>query len=172
MSEWRESAWDSVTFERVVYPTDEDRQREEMWQDVFKKAPIHTICSAKYARKGDVVIKVISQVDDRGAAPQYTHRQCQTRIFDSIVTGGIFRYIDDSPEGTSERIQANVTLNAYARKIQRWWRRRRDAAVRIQREWRFHCKPQAGCVQTTPSAGISVGTKRFQQAVTMSAFVV
>lgn len=40
---------------------------------------------------------------------------------------------------TLDRHWKNVTLNAYARKIQQWWRRalhRRDAALRIQRAWR------------------------------------
>ena len=40
---------------------------------------------------------------------------------------------------TFDRHWENVTVNAYARKIQRWWRRalqRRDAAFSIQRAWR------------------------------------
>lgn len=119
-----------VPFERIVDPTDEDRQREQLWQDLFRQEPINIICPAKYARRGDVLVI--------GSFHRWTteelHRNIrignvETRIFDSVVTGGVFRYIDDSPEGTSlsyiERIQANVTLNAYARKIQRAWRRSR-----------------------------------------------
>lgn len=40
---------------------------------------------------------------------------------------------------TFDRHWENVTVNAYARKIQRWWRRalqRRDAASCIQKAWR------------------------------------
>ena len=133
-------------FDRIVNPTDEDRRREKMWQGIFAREPIKTMCSAKYARKGDVLIT--------GTFHKWTTEELHcnirlgnviTRIWDKPASGNIYRFVSDCPDviplGYMECIRANVTLNAYARKIQRWWRRtsikRRDAAVLIQREWRF-----------------------------------